>query len=183
MLSAGGNTSNSRDNPHILIQNVTIVRLSRLSHGDNRRQYLQFKYRLYREITYNMNNCHRLSVCHFASRVVSDNRILPYGRRVWGSNAPHRKSVPPAGSTNTNRNLLQVTPPVLLQPAGGTRSTFTSRGPYPPYTFTSCGLHPPYCCFVLVVPVALSCLSAADTSSKLLPRAVPQISIQKCMNL
>ena len=91
--------------------------------------------------------------------------------RVWGSNAPRRKSVSPAGSTNTKRNLLQVTPAVLLQPAGGTRSTFTSCGPHSPYTFTSCGLHPPYCCFVPVIPVALSCLSAADTSSKLLPLA------------
>ena len=91
--------------------------------------------------------------------------------RVWGSNAPRRKSVSLAGSTNTKRNLLQVTPAVLLQPAGGTRSTFTSCGPYPPYTFTSCGLHPPYCCFVPVTPVALSCPTAADTSSKLLPLA------------
>ena len=91
--------------------------------------------------------------------------------RVWGSNAPHRKSVPPAGLTNTKRNLLQVTPAVLLQPAGGTRSTFTSCGPYPPHTFTSCGLHPPYCCFVPVAPAALSCPTAADTSSKLLPLA------------
>ena len=90
---------------------------------------------------------------------------------MWGSNAPRGKSVPPAGSTNTKRNLLQVTPAVLLQPAGGTRSTFTSRGPYPPYTFTSCGSHPPYCCFVPVTPVALSCPTAADTSSKLLPLA------------
>ena len=68
----------------IPIQNATIVRLSRLSHGDNRRQYLQYKYRLYREITYNMNNCHRLSVCHFASRVVGDNRILPYANPYIG---------------------------------------------------------------------------------------------------
>ena len=90
---------------------------------------------------------------------------------MWGSNAPHRKSVPPAGLTNTKRNVLQVTPAVLLQPAGGARSTFTSCGPYPPYTFTSCGLHPPYCCFVPVAPVALSCPTAADTSSKLLPLA------------
>ena len=90
---------------------------------------------------------------------------------MWGSNAPRRKSVPPVGSTNTKRNLLQVTPAVLLQPAGGTRTTFTSCGPYPPYTFTSCGPHPPYCCFVPVVPAALSCLAAADTSSKLLPLA------------
>ena len=69
-----------RPNIPVLIQNATIVRLSRLSHGDNRWQYLQYKYRLYREITYNMNNYHRLSVCHFASRVVGDNRILPYVR-------------------------------------------------------------------------------------------------------
>ena len=44
--------------------------LSRLSHGDNRRQYLQYKYRLYREITYNIacvDYCHRLSDCHIAS--------------------------------------------------------------------------------------------------------------------
>ena len=68
-------------------------------------------------------------------------------------------------------SLLQVTPAVLLQLAGGTRSTFTSCGPYPPYTFTSYGLHPPYCCFVPVTPVALSCPIAADTSSKLLPLA------------
>ena len=55
--------------------------------------------------------------------------------------------------------------------AGGTHSTFTSCGPHSPYTFTSCGLHPPYCCFVPVIPVALSCPTAADTSSKLLPLA------------
>ena len=87
-------------------------------------------------------------------------------RRVWGSNAPRRKSVSPAGSTRTKRNLLQVTPAVLLQPAGGTRSTLTSCGPHPPYTFTSCGSHPPYCCFVPAVPAALSCLAATDTRSK-----------------
>ena len=102
----------------------------------------------------------------------ADNGAGPPGRRrVWGSNAPRRKSVPPAGSTNTKRNLLQVTPAVLLQPAGGTRSTFTSCGPYPPYTFTSYGLHPPYCYFVPVTPVALSCPTAADTSSKYIPLA------------
>jgi hypothetical protein len=41
-------------------------------------------------------------------------------RCVWGSNAPRRKSVPPVGLTNTKRNLLQVTPTVLLQHVGGT---------------------------------------------------------------
>jgi len=90
---------------------------------------------------------------------------------VWGSNAPRRKSVSPAGSTRTKRNLLQVTPAVLLQPADGTRSTFTSCGPYPPYTFTSCGFHPPYCCFVPVILAALSCPAATDARSKLLPLA------------
>jgi hypothetical protein len=90
---------------------------------------------------------------------------------VWGCNAPRKKSVSPAGLTNTKCNLLQVAPTVLLQPTGGTRSTFTSCGPYLPYTFTSCGLHPPYYCFVPVIPVALSCPTAADTSSKLLPLA------------
>jgi hypothetical protein len=90
---------------------------------------------------------------------------------VWGSNAPRRKSVSPAGSTRTKRNLLWVTPAVILQPASGTRSTFTSCCPHPPYTFTSCGSHPPYCCFVQVIPAALSCPTATDAHSKLLPLA------------
>ena len=90
---------------------------------------------------------------------------------MWGSNAPRRKSVSPAGSTRTKRNLLRVTPAVLLQPAGGTRSTLTSYGPHPPYTFTSCGSHPLYCCFVPVIPAALSCPAATDARSKLLPLA------------
>ena len=37
------------------------------------------------------------------------------GRRVWGSYAPRRKYVSPAGSTSTKRNLLRVTPTVLLR--------------------------------------------------------------------
>jgi hypothetical protein len=77
-------------------QNATIMRLSRLSHGYNRRQYLQHKYRLYREITYNMNNCHRLSDCHFASRVVGDNRILPYPRVQLCTQKMVHRHVPPA---------------------------------------------------------------------------------------
>ena len=42
-------------------------------------------------------------------------------RCVRGSNAPHRKYTPPAGSTHTKLNVLWVTPTVLLQHAGGTR--------------------------------------------------------------
>jgi hypothetical protein len=73
------------------------------------------------------------------------NKEVYTSKRAWGSNAPQRKSVSPGGSTRTKRNLLRVTPAVLLQHVGGTRSTFTSCGPHPPYTFTSCGPHPPYC--------------------------------------
>jgi hypothetical protein len=55
------------------------------------------------------------------------------GHCVWGSNAPRRKFVFPAGSTRTKRNLLWVTPAVILHHASGTRSTLTSCGPHPPY--------------------------------------------------
>ena len=95
-------------------------------------------------------------------------------QRVRGSNAPRKKSVSPAGSTRTKRNLLRVTPTILLQRAGGTRSTFTSCGPHPPYTFTSCGLHPPYCCFVPAVPVARSC------SALLQPTPAASITLTGC---
>jgi hypothetical protein len=65
---------------------------------------------------------------------------------VLGSNAPRRKSVSPAGSTRTKRNLLRVTPAhsryFVLQPVGGTaRSTkyvdFMRPAPAVSYTFTS----------------------------------------------
>ena len=110
-------------------------------------------------------------------------------QRVWAAGSTcvectRKKHVSPAGSTSTKRNLQRVTPAMLLQPTGGTRSTFTSCGPHPPYTFTSCGLRPPYCCFVPAVPAALRCPAAADTRRMLLPLAgCGKISIQQYMNL
>jgi hypothetical protein len=69
-------------------------------------------------------------------------------RRVWGSNAPCRKYVSPAGSTRTKltkRNLPRVTPVVrllhvartrriLLLPAGCTHRTVASCRRYPPHS-------------------------------------------------
>jgi hypothetical protein len=55
--------------------------------------------------------------------------------RVWGSNAPRRKYVSPAGSTRTKRfNLLRVTPAVLLQHAARTRNILLLPAGSSPYT-------------------------------------------------
>jgi hypothetical protein len=105
-------------------------------------------------------------------------------QRVRGSNAPRKKSVSPAGSTRTKRNLLRVTPTILLQRAGGTRSTFTFMRPAPAVYFY----------FLRVRPTVLLLRAGGTRRTQLLScsrhqqqvyhwRAALQISIQQYINL
>jgi hypothetical protein len=122
-LSATATDCHRRNNPHTKCNNSAIVTIVTSRVVTIVAQYLQYKHRLYREITYNMNNCHRLSVCQIGNRPLAglslgDNRrgapILPYcGRwviRFRGLNFPIYLFSPETGPHEATSLHLAPTP-------------------------------------------------------------------------